>query len=363
MTRLSLWPDKAQMLLLRAALSEGPEAVEAFESWCADVDFDGPIETGSARLLPLVHANLERLGCAHPRMGLIHGLRRRAWVETQIRVRDAATALGLLAGAGIPALVAKGIPLALCYYERPGLRPMADIDLAVEPAQAKAAMRLLVAGGWQPVQPDLPARADYLIAARHAAVFRGRSGVELDLHWHLLHESTTAGTGRRFRDAAVPIDVGGVPALRLGPTHMLMHVTIHGMRQDFIPPLRWIPDSLMILRRDGPRIDWDELLAFARAARLSARLALALDFLEETFAPGIPPEVLATARRGRPTIVEQLEHARVIGRADGRRGPLAQPRYLLARAIRIAQSEERGRLPGIAASWLVRRLGGKRTGF
>ena len=356
MMRASLWPDEAQTLLLRAGLGDGAGAARAFERWCEGVDFSGPIEAGSARLLPLVHFNLERLGCDHARMGLIWGLRRRAWVEGQIRIRDAAAALALLAGGGMRAMVLKGLPLALDYYERPGLRPMADIDLAVDADRARAAMRLLEAGGWRPMDPDTIARAGYLVAARNAAAFRGQSGVELDLHWHLLHESATDESGRRFWEGSVPIQVAGAPALRLGATHMLMHVMIHGMRQDYIPPLRWIADSIMILRKDGARIDWDELLGFARQARLLSRVALALDYLERSFDAGIPQAVLAEARRARPTIVEHLERARVIGRGDGRPGRAAQPRFLLAKAIRIAQSDRRAALPGIACRWLVRRL-------
>jgi hypothetical protein len=356
MIRPSLWPDEAQLLLLRAALADGPEALLAFASWCARMDFEGPIEPGSARLLPLVHANLDRQGCDHPRMGLIWGLRRRAWVEAQIRIRDTAEALSLLADSGIRAMVTKGIPLALDYYEKPGLRPMADIDMVVDADRAAAAMRLLEAGGWQPTQPNMIAKSGYLIAARNAAAFRGQSGVELDLHWHLLHESMTADSARRFWDGAVPILVGGVSALRPGATHMLMHVMIHGMRQDFIPPLRWVADSIMILRKDGARIDWGALIAFARHARLLNRVALALEYLRRTFEVEIPEGVIAEACRARPTIVEKLERAKLIGRGDGRPGRAAQPRFLLAKAIRIALSERRAELPGIAYRWLVRRL-------
>lgn len=355
-----LWPDETQMLLLHACLGEGAGALAAFEQWCARIDFDGPIEAGSARLLPLAHANLARLGGDHPRMGLIRGLRRRTWVETQLRSREAAAALGLLGGAGLRTMVAKGLPLALHYYGRPGLRPMADIDVLVDKEQAVAAMRLLESAGWRSAQPEMTGRPGYLIQARHAVPFIGPKGGELDLHWHLLHESMTADTGRRFWEGAVPIDIGGIATLRPGPTHMLMHVLVHGMRADLIAPLRWIPDAIMILRRDMAAVDWDELLGFARRARLLSRLAPALQFLRNVFMVPIPDEILVEARRARPSLVEMLERARVIGEGAAQPGRTAQSGYLLARAIRLAQSERRAELPGVAARWLLRRFVGPR---
>ena len=61
-----LWPSAEQKLLLRAALAEDGAALKAIAAWHARVDLGGTIDSGSFRLLPMAHANLEKLGCTHP---------------------------------------------------------------------------------------------------------------------------------------------------------------------------------------------------------------------------------------------------------------------------------------------------------
>lgn len=312
-----LWPTPAQMLLLRAALDSGKAARRAWLDWCAHIDLSGPVDAGSLGLLPLVHANLGPQAEPLPHAGLIAGIRRRSFVETQRALAAAAEVLPLLASAGIPAMVLKGIPLGLAYYPAPGQRPMSDADILVDQHQGEAAMAVLEAAGWRSGQPEWQARRRSLMAVRHAVELDRGSGAVVDLHWRPLHERLPADAARDLWARAIPIDVGGVATLRPDATFLLMHVLLHGVRRNVKAPLRWIPDALAVLARDGSRIDWDWLVTTSRRARMRHRLGLALTFLRAEFDAPIPASVLAMVR-GRPTLVERLENRSILADPSSR---------------------------------------------
>jgi len=75
--------EPAQILLLQAALGQGPEAATAWERWERENGLDRPDE-GSYRLLPLVYRNLSRRGFSGPRWNILRGIHRNAWSKNQL---------------------------------------------------------------------------------------------------------------------------------------------------------------------------------------------------------------------------------------------------------------------------------------
>ena len=82
---------------------------------------------------------------------------RRAQAEHSARLAWLRDVLGVLAAAGIDALVLKGVALALTAYPAPELRPMVDVDLLVPGAQLGDALLALDTAGWSQ-QGELPQR-------------------------------------------------------------------------------------------------------------------------------------------------------------------------------------------------------------
>lgn len=342
-----LWPTKTQMLLLRAALADGEAARLAYDRWCDAVDLAGPVDIGSLGLLPLAHANLATQAEDLPHAGLIAGVRRRSFVETQRALSGAAQAAASLAEAGIRAMVIKGVPLAQVYYAAPGLRPMSDADILVEQHRAEEALDVLQAVGWRSPIANWPARRAVHMKVCHAVALERGPGAAVDLHWRPLHETLPAQAEQQLWSRAVPIEIAGVATLRPDATALLMQVLLHGLRSNAKAPLRWIPDALMILRKDGPHIDWDRLVETSRRGRMLNRLGLALGFLHEAFAAPIPGRVLREVGRSNPTLVEHLENQRIMGRLPG---PLGMYCYKAAVLLRMAMSGPRSAIPGLL--WL-----------
>jgi hypothetical protein len=348
-----LWPTDDQMLLLRAALEPERAARAAFDRWCDHTDLSGPVDPGSLGLLPLVHENLARGDEALRHGGLIAGVRRRSFVESHRAIATAAEVLGTLDAAGIPAMVIKGVPLALDYYAAPGLRPMSDADILVTSDHAARALAALEASGWRAATGFAPRRRRHLLLS-HAIEFSKGPGAEADLHWQPVHETLSPGAERQLWRRAVPVQVSGVPATMPDPSAMLMHVLLHGMRRNVKAPIRWIPDAVMILRKDIARIDWDWLLAMCREARTGYRLGLALRFLADHFVPDMPVDVIARAVSVRPGLIERMENRAILGPESG---PLAMASYKAAILLRMLAGRRRAAVPGLLWHELMRQIG------
>ncbi len=349
------WPDAGERLLLAAALGDGELALAAFAAWRASIDWDGDLDGGSFRMLPLVHANMARLGCDDPLMPRLGGVYRHSWCEAQVHLRAGARALALLRDRSVPVMVSKGLLLATRYYASPALRPMADIDLLVPLDRALAAIAVLDRGGWREeptaAQQWGRRRRDMLTLTAGLGMIHPRDG-EIDLHWRLVRESRGATTEAMFWRDALPVTIAGVEALRPSPAHLLFHVVSHGVRPNILSPLRWVADAAMVLRRDDEVIDWDEVMRCAERLRVGRRVAAGLAYLRDEI--GLPVPAGVTAAVPRTSWIERVEDASFrAGVATSRQG-----RWLEAQAAfgRIAVSDARGALPRLALRWAARRL-------
>lgn len=357
MTDASLWPDAQQRELLLAALGDGDAALAHFAAWHRAVDWGGDVDGGSFRLLPLLHANLVRLGCDHPSMARLRGIYRHGWCKAQTHRQHGIAAVEVLAGAGIPVLASKGLVLANIYYDNPALRPMSDIDIMVPAPRALDALAALTASGWMETSQS---RAQW--GSRRAAMMVLNHGIglqhdrygEIDLHWRLSAESGTAAVGDRYWQHAVPFEIEGAKLLRLDPAHLLLHVIIHGLRPNILPPLRWVADAAMVLRRDGATLDWPRLHGMARDLHVGHRLQSGLAYLRDEIGIALPGEALADAVP--PSWVERTEEW--IRQAESKaRSPRQRQALAMAATLpRLAVGDDRGRLPRLALDWGRRRL-------
>jgi hypothetical protein len=294
------WPTPDQRWLLRAALLDGEAALDAWQRWEACVPLDR-VDAGSFRLLPLLYRNLSRLGVTSPVMRKLKGVHQHAWFKNQLVIAMVADALSALERAGVQTLVLKGVPLALLYYRDEALRPMADADVLVRPADAAAAGRAMAAAGWISARAWPP-----LVIA--STPFRNAAGRELDLHSHVSHECLSPDADDAFWAASVPLHVRGVATRTLGPADMLLHVLAHGSHWSAVAPLRWAADARVIITGAGRDLDWDRFVEHLEARRLVAFVDGMVEYLRDDLAAPVPDGVVERIRRGRPTRGQRIEH-------------------------------------------------------
>jgi hypothetical protein len=281
--RETVWPTRSEIDLLHAALDEDPRSGRAaWDRW--RLETGGIPDPAALRLLPLVEWNLRR---ATPGALEAPGFVEKATI-TGISIADAAApVVRALREAGASALVLKGLALAHAFYPHPGLRPMSDVDLLVEPsrfAQSRAALEEL---GWTIAEPEPEARLRHL----HGAAYRKSDAPEIDLHTRALAESASPEADAGFFSRAVSLDIAGTPAMTLSPGDHLLVVCVHGLRWSAAPAVHWVADAVMILRRGGA-IDWEALIREARARRLESPLCRALGLLTEEFSAPVPVAIL-----------------------------------------------------------------------
>jgi hypothetical protein len=220
-----------------------------------------------------------------------------------------ASVLDEFAAESIEVMALKGVPLALEYYEDPGLRPMSDFDLLVPTRDADRGVELLLRTGWRVNEPVAVMRSDgHVDTGARPGVGFASEDYECDIHWHLLHDCCFDGaedsTWRHSTEMKVQERVFRAP----DATDLLMHVCVHGSVYNPMPPIRWIADATIILRRAGDRVDWDRLLAEADQRLLLLVMREAVRVLHDVVGVEVPDSVRARLDKAHISRIEQYEY-------------------------------------------------------
>lgn len=307
-SRPGLFPTPEQYLVLRAALSDGAVAIDAYRQWRRTLDIDAPFNRDVFRLLPLMYDNLRRLGVEDDLSARLKGVYRMSWVKTQRLIERTRPIIAGFVDAGLPVLAVKGAPLAMLYYDNPVLRPMADFDLVIPPDAVPLATEVLGRCGYRSrwsFEPDS-------VRFRHALLFRDADRNEFDLHWHVATEFCDEGADRWFWRDSQPFEVCGRVIRAPDATRMMFHTLLHGVRWNEEPPIRWIADAMFVLRRQGANIDWRALAGFAEQRAVCRRIWLALSWLRDKLGADVPLEIVERLGGQPLTWVERIENGIIL---------------------------------------------------
>jgi hypothetical protein len=225
-------------------------------------------------------------------------------------------------------MLLKGAAIVAGYRLDIGVRPMDDIDILVRPAEALRSVEILAQGGWAPRGRHSPAQ---LMRIHHAISLTGPRRGAVDLHWTSL---TPRSNDAHLWDDRVPVALQGVRTWAPGPTDQLVLACAHGLGWN-AAPVRWITDAMLILRASADAIDWHEVVARARARRVTLDVAAALAFLGREFSAPVPDGLVGELRRCPVTTRERLLHH--IKMDPLRRAPLWRFVWRLARRADAAQ--------------------------
>ena len=264
-------------------------------------------------IVPLVHWNLHRLDLLrHLPSDAQRRLRagaQSAWARGAALAARWGEATSALREAAIETLTLKGIALAHTVYPERGLRPMADIDLLVRPADRLRAIEALARLGYQTPGPE----AERLGESRCFAELV-RDGVLVDLHWDIARYLRFDGVVRVDHEGlwsrARPLVLPEGRSLALCPEDTLLHLVLHlTLGSDFARVL-WYADIDALIRRHAGELDWSRVVSEARAWRIAALLDWTLGVVRASFGTPLPPGLtdrIGPGRLRRTAVVACIE--------------------------------------------------------
>lgn len=332
-----LLPEERLLLAAARVTLDEPRRAEIAAAVADGVAWDHVIERAQREgLAPLLHAHLQALpevrASAPPWvLARLDAAYRMHWARNAALTAHWAEAMRALHAAGVEAISHKGIALIHTVYPEVALRPMADIDLLVRPADLPAVKRALAAAGFR--TPDATLAAE---EAFRAFLHFVRDGTVIDLHWEIAHYTRFEGIVRVDHAAlwsrARPFEADGERGLGLAPEDALLHLALHLTLGSEFGRAIWFSDIDALLRRSAARFDWKAMAAEAGRWRVGAIVGYVLDVLRESFDTPVDPESVA---RLRPRRVRRA----IVGAAIGTTSPpsitgrLADARVYLAQTV------------------------------
>lgn len=305
------YPNESQVCLLRAALSTDIRVAETyFEKWLTlkhidnlDVKhpdflshFMDPLDIGSQRLIPLLHENLN--SSSHRYLPFLTGYKKKTWFRNQQIEFYIKKLQAQLAANNIPSIVFKGLDYAANYYPSFATRPMNDGDLLIPLTEKEKFFKLNKEGKFDFEVSKSGAEMKQFI---HAAHLEYPYDVDIDLHWNIFPEYSNDLQINDIVWANKKLDKQGNP--RLSETLSLFLALTHGKNFDPVPPIRWVSDSILILRKS--EIDWNLFYELTQKLKFKPFIINAINYLKEEFSFEIPDDVLEKLNKLTPTSLEK----------------------------------------------------------
>jgi hypothetical protein len=250
---------------------------------------------GEQRVRPLVRAALVKHGGsgvpASISQALLDACRRIATVLLS-RHGELAGLLRAFAAADIPVIVLKGACLTTLVYRDIGVREMNDLDLLVPQQHLQAAVDVMVGRGYA-------ARREFSVAVdtrvmHHLSTFV-KGLVEVEIHWNI----TLPGRPHTIDPAelwprAIPLLIGGAPALSLGLDDLLLHLCVHASYQhQFECGLRPSCDIAALIQSFHDRLDWEIVCQRSQQWRCAKGVYVALALAHGLAGAQVPLWVLS----------------------------------------------------------------------
>jgi hypothetical protein len=226
------------------------------------------------------------------RQALQEAARREAIVEW-LRAEDVRRVLAMLAAAGVPSILIKGVALAYTCYEEPSHRPHVDVDLLICEEDAAVVRRVMEQAGY--VAPNRVDGDRVMHQFQFTRRLQNGADCEYDFHWRVANPELFAHllTFADLSASARPVPALSVHARAPADLQSLFLACIHRVAHHYDDDsLVWLYDIHLLSQRLGED-DWDRFAALAQRTRTRTVCAHGLRAAAEAFGTLLPPSVLA----------------------------------------------------------------------
>lgn len=299
------FPNTEEESFLRLLLTDREHFRELWEAWKTTIVFD-EIDFATLRLLPLLYMRLREAGITNDKyVGKIRGVYRMVWARNQRLINEVAAVADTCRERGIDVLLLKGLALLIDMYRDPAARFLGDGDILIKKEDVPRVFEILEELGWTCVDPSVSlkhnARYEGLFEVTHAVAFRNKTGVEIEVHWHVFHVElerdllrlllllsphNRANTTLSWQRARA-IKLKEVPVKMLSYEDMLVHVIVHGAEgNDNHRTLRWVVDAAYVINTTS--LDWDRVLEITRDGAHIVAMRYGITYLKDKMHTDIP---------------------------------------------------------------------------
>ena len=266
----------------------------------AGLDWERLIESATKHgVRPLLYERLSALPASAGVPDAVLACLRESFLVNSLRngllYRDLKTAVDVFQQRSIPVIVLKGAHLAQLVYKSIGSRQMADIDLLVRPEDLARAAEALLEGGYAcEVEPrNIEAWRIQHPGSHHLPYFTKPPYPRLELHWTIGAPPNSSEAPDVWADAQ-SVRIAEVETQVLSPEDLLIHLCLHCRRHWFSQGLRPVYDLSAAVRRYQVDLDWNKVLAKARAWHAERWVHLGF-WLGETLLQAPVPDSALTA--------------------------------------------------------------------
>ncbi len=304
------WPDKQKKLLLQSAfLTDSDQVGFCWEQWLDHINWNR-IDQATRTILPVVLQNLliHDITVAPDVQTYIQKQYFDSYIQNQLVFKQAVTLIQQLQQAGFKTLALKGMPLALQYYNKLGLRFMSDVDLLIPTHQAFDCIAYMQKLDWKPSPRNPENFSNDFIAVSHGYEFYHSDGRKIDLHWHVMHECCQPNADNDFWEAAIPFNFSGITIHALNPADQLLHTCVHSARFGSSTPLKSLVDVMLIVNRSPVDLDWKRLLHQAQKRKIILPVRETLFYVSQYLNARIPNYILEQFQQTPVTKYQQIEY-------------------------------------------------------
>lgn len=249
----------------------------------------------------VLYARLRELDAPVPvdAMRELSGYARHVRESNRVKLDRALAVVDALSEAGVRCVLLKGAALLASIYADWSMRPMVDVDLLIDAADAGRADGVLQGAGWA-TGADL-VRGDFFPRFHYEReyVTHDEPKVRIDLHVRPFRPMRFASTipPEAMFESVEQVELCGrrvwVPNAEWMLIHLAAHAALHGANE-----LRWLYDIYAWLKHCGAKLNVASIIERCRAWRLDWAVRVALTRVEaELGVAGRLPALLASLPR------------------------------------------------------------------
>ena len=245
---------------------------------------------------PLLYHQLHRAGVlttAPPSVQQsLHGIYLNTAAHTHHLYRRLEEITTAFTAESIPVIALKGAYLAEAIYGNLALRPLGDLDLMVPKADAQRAADILVKLGF--LSPSRALMEKSLAHGKHLPTFfHADRRCIVEIHWHVTTPDAPYGIAiDELWARSQSLLLAGSAVRVLSPEDVLLHLCMHlSYEHQFSFGLRPYIDLAWFSGKKGSDLDWNVVVARARAWRWSRGVGLALRLTREWLGAPVPDHV------------------------------------------------------------------------